>query len=113
MTQQKSEGRTVPHGRRKAVSTRGVERPGGGKAVPVNQVSRQLALSFATAEHLAGGPAGASGRAETDVSFSATAEAPKAKSIPREATAATMEELVEQLEVAFYHVASNKGGART
>jgi group II intron reverse transcriptase/maturase len=38
-----------------------------------------------------------------------TAEAPKAKGKPRQAATATMEELVEQLEVAFHHVASNKG----
>jgi len=109
MTQQKSEGRVLPQGRRKAASTRGVERPGGGKAVPVKQASRQLALPFATAEYRADSSARATGRAETGVPSSATAEASKAKIIAREATAATMEELVEQLEVAFHEVASNKG----
>jgi group II intron reverse transcriptase/maturase len=72
-------------------------------------VSRQLALPFATAEHLAGSTARATGRSETGVPISVTAEAPKAKASARDAAAATMEELVEQLEVAFEHVAANKG----
>ena len=50
MARQKSEGRIVPEGRRKPVPTRGVERPGGGKAVPVNEETGQLGLLFETAE---------------------------------------------------------------
>ena len=108
MTQQKSEGRVVPKGRRKTVPTRGAERPGGGKAVPVNQVSRQLGLPFATAECPAD-IAGANDGAAAGVPVAGPIEAPKAKVKARRAEAATMEELVEQLEVAFEHVASNKG----
>ncbi len=109
MTQQKSEDCIVPEGRRKAVPTRGTERPGGGKAVPVNQVSWQLVLPFATAEHSADKHAGANDGAEMGVPISVPLAAPKAKVKARISTAATMEELIEQLEVAFEHVASNKG----
>ncbi len=109
MTQQKSEDCIVPEGRRKATPNRGTERPEGGKAVPVNQVSRQLGLPFATAEHPVGHTAGANDQADMGGPISATLEAPKAKNKPRTATAATMEKLVEQLDVAFEHVASNKG----
>jgi len=109
MTQQKSEGRKVPQGRRKAAPTRAVERPGGGKAVPVNQVSWQLGLPFATAERPAGSPAGANAGAGVGAPISVPREAPKAKVKTRRAAAATMEELVEQLAAAFEHVAANKG----
>ena len=50
MARQKSEDRTVPQGRRKPVSTRAVERHGGGKAVPVDERTRQLELFSGTAE---------------------------------------------------------------
>ena len=109
MTQQKSEGRIVSKGRRKASPTRGAERPGGGKSASVNQVSWQLALPFATAENLVDKSPGVIDRVDTGVPVSATVVAPKAKVKSRIAVAATMEELVEQLEVAFHHVASNKG----
>ncbi len=109
MTQQKSEDRIVPQGRRKASSTQEVERPGGGKSVPVKQVSWQLALPFATAENPADNHAGVTDGAEAGVPVPATVVAPKAKVKARTVAATTMEELVEQLEVAFHHVAANKG----
>ena len=90
MTQQKSEDRTVPKGRRKSVPTRGTERPGGGKAVPVSQESRQLRLPFATADHLAN-QVRANDKAEPGIPVSATHVAPKAKVTKRKAAAATME----------------------
>lgn len=109
MTQQKSENRIVPQGRRKSVQTRGVERLGGGKAVPVNQESWQLGLPFATADNHAFTSARADAGAEMGQPISAPGEAPQAEVMKRRPTAATMEELVEQLGAAFYHVASNKG----
>ena len=51
MARQKSEDRIKPKSRRKSVSTRGEERPGGGKAVPVNEQAWQLGLPFGTAEN--------------------------------------------------------------
>lgn len=109
MTQQKSEDRIVPQGRRKSAPTREVEHPGGGKSVPVNQESWQLGLPFATAEHPTELSAGATAGAAMGAPIAATREAPKAKVKTRNPTAATMEELVEQLAAAFEHVASNKG----
>ncbi len=109
MTQQKSENRTVPKGRRKAVRTRGVERLGGGKAVPVNQVSWQLGLPFATADNHACKSARADAGVAMGQPIPASGEAPQAKVKKGRPTAATMEELVEQLEAAFEHVASNQG----
>ena len=109
MTQQKSEDCIVPQDLRKLVSTRGIERPGGGKAVPVNQESWQLEMPFATAEHPSGHTGGANDRADSGQPVSATLAAPKAKVKLGRATDATMEELVERLGDAFDHVASNKG----
>lgn len=109
MTQQKSEDCTVPEGRRKSAPTRGTERLGGGKAVPVNQVSRQLRLPFATADHLTAHGVGVGDGAEMGLPTSATHAAPKAKVTTGNATTATMDELVERLVVAFERVAANKG----
>lgn len=52
MTQQKSEDCIVPKGRRKPNRSRGGERRGVGKAVPVKGEVEQLCLPFATAENL-------------------------------------------------------------
>jgi RNA-directed DNA polymerase len=108
MTQQKSEDCTVPQGRRKAAPTRGIERLGGGKAVPVKGVDPQLMLAFATAEN----PRfrrGAEGVDGPDRSGPKAQKAPKAKAKPRRAGPARMEEVVERLEEAFANVAANKG----
>jgi hypothetical protein len=53
MTRQKSEDCIKPQGRRKPVETQGIESPGGGEAVPVEQQPRQLVLRFETAEQYA------------------------------------------------------------
>lgn len=109
MTRQKSEDRIRPQGRRKPVETRGVERPGGGKEVPVNERTKQLGLPFETAEETA------RQRAVTDVGAArharraATHAAPKSKSKEMKVSSATMEEAIGQLRKAFRNVASNKG----
>ncbi len=108
MTQQKSEDRMVPQGRRKPAVTQGVERLGGGKAVPVNQESRQLGLAFTTAEHLRN-KARANAGADRGHSLPAPGAAPKVKVTRNPAPTATMAELIERLESAFHRVASNKG----
>jgi len=90
MTQQKSEDCIVPKGRRKSAPTRGAERPGGGKAVPVNQESWQLKLPFATADHLAN-RARANDGADVGQPTSATHVALTAKVMTRRVTSATME----------------------
>ena len=78
MAQQKSEDRIVPEGRRKSAPTRGIERPGGGKAVPVKGEDLQLMLAFVTAEN----PRVSRGADSADVrdrSRSEAHKAPKAK----------------------------------
>jgi len=108
MTQQKSEDRTVPQGRRKSAPTRGLERPGGGRAVPVKGVDQQLMLAFATAENPR-----SSRRAEGVEGpnrFGPKArKVPKARANQRSAGPARMEEVVERLDEAFANVAANKG----
>ena len=108
MTQQKSEDRTVPQGRRKAAPTRRLERPGGGRAVPVKGVDQQLMLSFATAENPREGR-GAESADGSDRSGPKTQKAPKAKANQRRAGPARMEEVAKRLEEAFANVAANKG----
>ena len=108
MTQQKSEDRTVPQGRRKSASTRRLERPGGGRAVPVEGEDQQLTLPFATAEN----PRALRGTesARNPDRFGARAsKVPKAKAKLRRAGPARMEEMVERLDEALAKVAANKG----
>lgn len=109
MTRQKSEGRVVPQGRRKAVPIRRFERPGGGKAVSVNERTRQLELSFGTAEVLAGQTVKVDGVADTSRLVPATHAMPKPKRTKRNATSATMEEVTQRLGEAFQKVAANRG----
>jgi group II intron reverse transcriptase/maturase len=108
MTQQKSEDREVPQDRRKPVETRGVERPGGGKAVPVKDVDPQLSLPFATAESTRNRrePEGAT---KADRSALAASKVPKAGGKRSEVGPAWMEQVVGRLEIAFSHVAGNRG----
>jgi group II intron reverse transcriptase/maturase len=108
MTQQKSEDREVPQGRRKPVVTRGIESPGGGKAVPVEEADSQLLLPFATAEskRFVRKPEGA---VDSDRSVSAASKVPKASGKRSIAGPARMEQVIEQLEVAFSHVEANRG----
>ena len=109
MAQQKSEGRVVPQGRRKATPTDALEKRRGGKATPVAQQTRQLGLKFGTAEN-SGAVA-----PEVDVEAvcrprpTATHAAPKPNVKEKSAPSATMEEVTSRLRVAFEKVASNKG----
>jgi len=108
MTQQKSENRVVPQGRRKPVPTEGAERPRGGKAVPVKEVNQQLALPFATAE-ISRADRGAGGAEDPDRSGPAAHKVPKAKVKVGEVGSARIEEVADRLEWAFGNVAANKG----
>lgn len=109
MARQKSEDRIVPKSRRKPASTRGDERPGGGKAVPVNEQTWQLGLPFGTAENGAGQPAPLVGAAARGQPRAGAFAGPKPKVKDKTAVSATMEEVTKQLDEAFQSVASNKG----
>jgi RNA-directed DNA polymerase len=107
MTRQKSEDRIKPQGRRKPVVTRGVESPGGGEAVPVNEQPRQLGLRFETAEQYA--KAEAVGARVSHRRVSRTHAEPKSKRREEGVLAATMELVTGRLGEAFAAVASNRG----
>lgn len=109
MARQKSEDRIRPQDRRKPVVTRGVERPGGGKEVPVNEQAKQLLLPFETAEESARQRAGADGGVAQHLRRAATHAEPKSKSKEKTVSSATMEEVIGRLVEAFQNVASNKG----
>jgi group II intron reverse transcriptase/maturase len=111
MTQKKSEDLTVPEGRRKASSTQGAERPGGGKGIPVNEQAWPLGLSFATADDPEAAVVAERVHDETDGGRPPPVArvVPKAKCKARKAMSAAMEEVVEGLGEAFKSVASNKG----
>jgi RNA-directed DNA polymerase len=109
MAQQKSEDCVVLQDRRKTVQTRGTERLGGGKAVPVNQQARQLRLRFGTAEKEASRDVPPVGEAEPSVLGPATRAEPKPGRTKRWVVSATMEEVVRCLRGAFAKVASNRG----
>lgn len=107
MTRQKSEDRIEPQGRRKPVVTRGVESPGGGEAVPVNEQPRQLGLRFETAEQYA--KAEAVGARVSHRRDSRAHAEPKSKRREEGVLAATMESVTGRLGEAFAAVASNRG----
>jgi RNA-directed DNA polymerase len=107
MAQQESEDRIVPEGLRKLTPTRGLEHPGGGKAVPVKEEGQQLMLPFATAESPPHG--GAESVHNPDRSGARTRKVPKASVKRRRVGPATMEEVAERLPEAFAKVAANKG----
>jgi len=109
MTRQKSEDRMVPKDRRKTVQTRVVERRGGGKAVPVNEATRQLGLRFETAENSGAHVSEAVGGADEGRPSPAPRAAPKSKSKEEKVTSATLEGVVGELREAFQKVASNRG----
>jgi len=101
---EKSDGRVVPEGRRKAIPT--AEQ--GGKAVTASKEARQLGLNFGTADS----PKGDDARAEKGRARSARSAVPKPKSRTRGVRPAmTMEEVAdeENLREAFAQVASNDG----
>jgi group II intron reverse transcriptase/maturase len=106
MTQQRKERPAVPQSRRKAVSTPGAERPGGGKGSPDNQQAWQLELSLATAEDP---KTGADGEMAFQQRKATPRAVPKARHKNRKCTSATMEEVVDALREAFSNVARNKG----
>ena len=109
MARQKSEDCTVPQGRRKAVVTRDDEPHGGGKAIPVDERMRQLALPIGTAEVRAARAERVDGGAEVGRPTSAPRATPKPKSKEKTVASATMEEVAGRLREAFQKVASNKG----
>ena len=109
MTRQKSEDRIIPKSRRKSASTGGVERPRGGKAVPVNKQARQLRLAFGTAENEVASAPSLVGAVVRGVPRSAALAGPKPEAKDETGTSATMEEVTRQLDEAFQQVASNKG----
>jgi RNA-directed DNA polymerase len=107
MTRQKSEDRIKPQGRRKPVETRGIECPGGGEAVPVNEQPRQLGLRFETAEE--------STRVDADdtrvlhLRSTRVPAVPKSKRKEGGVLVATLEGVTGRLRIAFAAVASNGG----
>jgi RNA-directed DNA polymerase len=109
MTRQKSEDRTVPEGRRKAVPTRGLESLGGGKAVPVDERAGQLEPCLGTAENRAVRAVRADDAAGGDPSPPAALAAPKPRHMGETALSVTMEEVTERLREAFQNVAANRG----
>jgi group II intron reverse transcriptase/maturase len=111
MARQKSEDRTVPQGCRKVVVTRGNERLGGGKAIPVNEQMRQLALPFGTAEVREATAERVDGGADGGRPSSAPTAKPKPKGKEKTVASVTMEEVTGRLGEAFQKVASNKGAA--
>ncbi len=106
MGREKSDGREVPEGRRKAVPIVAVER--GGKATTASQWARQLELFHETADS----PQGDVDGADTGLPVPATIAVPKSwtktgLTLP----AMTMEEVADEgnLLRAFWKVKSNKG----
>jgi len=112
MTRQKSEGRDKPQSLRKKVSTRTVERCGGGEAVPVNEQMEQLQLPFETAEEPKTKVSGADGGPVPHLRGTGPRAAPKSRGKNRKVpSATTMEEVTNQLAEAFQQVARNKGAS--
>jgi len=109
MARQKSEDRTVPKDRRKAVPTRGVERRGGGRAVPVDQRTGQLGLFLGTADSLPARAGRTDGAAGGDRSPPAACAVPKPRNKKKTVPSATMEEVTKRLREAFQNVAANRG----
>ena len=104
---EKSDGRIVPEGRRKAVPTPGGDR-GGGKAATASEQARQLELFVESADS----PKGADGGAGTDRFVAAPRAVPLSRDRKRWAVPPmVMEEVAsaENLREAFKQVASNKG----
>jgi RNA-directed DNA polymerase len=109
MGRKKSDDRTVPEGRRKAVPTeRGASGARGGKAITAREQAAQLELFGGTADS----PQGADGGADTGQPVPAPHAVPKPRDMKGTSLPAmTMEEVAseENLRMAFQQVASNKG----
>lgn len=108
MARQKSEGRTVPEARGNPGAIRRARPGGGGKAIPVKEVDRQLTLLGGTADNLRS-DRGAVGRRTADRSAARRPKAPKPPAKPKMSCPVTMEEVVERLPEAFEKVAANRG----
>lgn len=107
-TRQQSDDRVVPEGRRKAVQSRDVERPRGGKAVTVEERLPQLELRFGTAECL---EERADGGAEEGEPSSVPRAVRKPKRKDERAAVPSMGAVCSRLSEAFENVASNDGAA--
>lgn len=107
MAREKSENRIVPKGRGNAVPTRRKKTTTGGKAVPVNQEERQLALFPETAEKPA--KAGPDGKAARSRERAAMRAGPKSGHKRGRVDPATIESVSERLLEAFENVARNRG----
>lgn len=109
MARQESEDRTEPQGLRKSAPTREHQEPGGGKAIPVNERTRQPSLPFPTAEGCPPTAGNVADGTDEDQSSPAPLATPKGEDRARKRASATMEEIVERLRPAFDKVASNQG----
>lgn len=109
MAQQKSDRRTGPQGRRKAVPTDAFEKRRGGKATTVEQQTQQLVLKFGTAENPGAILPGVAVEAAARLRAAATHATPKPNVKEKNAASATMESVTSRLRAAFAKVASNKG----
>jgi len=106
MARQKSENPTVPEGRRKAPQT---EHARGGRGVPVDKESGQLALPLAAAEC----PKGATRRKTEDLSSKTTTRVPRASGKRKNRPSPTLNSTLECLDEALQHVVRNKGAPGT
>ena len=97
MARQKSEDRTVPKGRRKPVPTRGVEQRGGGKAVPVDEQTRQLELFRGTAEVRKAQAERVDGGVDAGQPAATPRAMPKPRNKDKTVVSATMEEVTKRL----------------
>ncbi len=111
MVRQKSEDRVVPKGRRKPIPTRGGEPREGGKAIPVDEQTRQLGLFSGTAEVCAAQAPRVDGGTDVGLPAAAPRATPKPKNKEETVALATMEEVTSRLREAFEKVASNRGAA--
>ena len=111
MPLQKEADGGVPQGLRKLVSTQETERSGGGKAVPVNEQSKQLLLPFVTAENSKPLRKEVVAKAVSGEPVSSLCAVPKAKGNQRQVSSVTMEGVTKRLRSALRKVTSNKGAA--
>ncbi len=109
MARQTSERRIRPQAPITRGVTQGVESPGGGKATPVNQQTRQLGLPLGTAEQRERKLERADGQADLGPPRPATCAVPPPSGKDKLAPSATMEQVCKHLEQAFQNVASNQG----
>lgn len=107
MGRQKSDGRVVPKGRRKAIPT---DASRGGKAVTVEEQADQLALFIETAES----PKGAQRKVSAGVPAKKSMRVPKSRNGKSTSLSPmTMESIADEanLRAAFSKVAANRGAA--